>query len=377
MTFTLTRTFAAVSALLVFAFAAALAGCSGTSAARMAERLEMQREQWRLDRQELAGLEGGLARSLQPAVYAESEADTLANLLPGGETAFPPLSVALWRDYRAAAYGTAQPDLGSAYVKSVSSDGAGGFRVVFVIDGRESSSHFPVHLFSADNFSGSAEDNALVPYLLWSWTDSFEADPDEPATTDRATGSSLYDYFDINGWQAGGALIGNFRGFMTYGAVTRAENLPSGSATYEGRLDAEIWRTDSWEWGSRSSLRGVIVLAADFAVGEIGGKIDSLHIQHRASDAFRPMPEGNVIDIASVPIDEARIAAQWVGNDNNANAPPYGTIDGFAGTLIGEFYGPRAHEVGGVLSGRRVPTAATPEQFLLGAFGASRSDPGD
>ena len=377
MTFTLTRTVATVSSLLVFAFAAALAGCSGTSAARMAERLEMQREQWRLDRQELAGFEGGLARSLQPAVYAESEADALATLLPGGESAFPPLSVALWRDYRAPDYGTAQPDLGSAYVQSVSGDGAGGFRVIFVIDGRESSSHFPVHLFSADNFSGSAEDNALVPYLLWSWTDSFEADADGPATTDRTTGSSLYDYFDINGWQAGGALIGNFRGFMTYGAVTRAENLPTGSAIYEGRLDAEIWRADSWEWGSRSPLRGTIYLEADFAAGEIGGRIGALHIQRRAADAFQLLPEGNTIDIESGPINEARITAQWVGNDTNANAPPHETIHGFSGTLIGDFYGPRADEAGGVLSGRRAPTTVTPEQFLMGAFGASRSDPGD
>ena len=113
MTSPVTRTVATVSSLLVFAFAAALAGCSGTSAARIAERLEMQREQWRLDRQELAGLEGGLARSLQPALYADSEADTLATLLPGGETAFSALSVALWRDYRPAANGAAQPDLGT------------------------------------------------------------------------------------------------------------------------------------------------------------------------------------------------------------------------------------------------------------------------
>ena len=372
-----TRTVATVSSLLVFAFAAALAGCSGTSAARMAEMLETQREQWRLDRQELAGLEGGLARSLQPAVHAESEADTLANLLPGGETAFSALSAALWRDYRAADYGTSQPDLGGAYVKSVASDGEGGFRVIFVIDGRESVSHFPAHHFNADNFSGTAQDNALEPYLLWSWTDSFEVDTDEPATTDRTTGSSLYDYFDINGWQAGGALIGNFRGFMTYGAVTRAENLPSGSATYEGRLDAEMWMSDNWQWGSRSSLRGAIYLEADFAAGEIGGKVDALRVQRRAADAFQPLPDGNVIDIASVPIDASRVTAQWVGNDTNANAPPHETIDGFAGTLIGEFYGPRAGEVGGVLSGRRAASATTPEQFLLGAFGASRPDPGD
>lgn len=372
---TLART--AVAAFSVLVLIAVLAGCSGTSAARIAERLEMQREQWQLDRQKLAGLEGGLARSLQPAVYAENEADTLANLLPGGETAFSALSVALWRDYRAEDYGTAQPDLGSAYVKSVSSDGEGGFRVIFVIDGRESLSHLPAHLFSADIFSGSAQDNGLVPYSLWSWTDSFEADPDEPTTTDRTDGSSRYDYFDINGWQAGGALIGNFRGFMTYGARTRPENLPSGSATYEGRLEAEVWRADKWEWGLRTSIRGTIHLEANFGQGEIGGRIDALRVQRRAADAFQALPEGNAIDIASAPIDEARMVAEWVGNDPNENAAPHDTIGGFTGTLIGEFYGPSADEVGGVLSGRRAATATTPEQFLLGAFGGSHPDPGN
>ena len=372
---TLART--AVAAFSVLVLTAVLAGCSGTSAARIAERLEMQREQWRLDRQKLAGLEGGLARSLQPAVYAENEADTLANLLPGGETAFSALSVALWRDYRAEDYGTAQPDLGSAYVKSVSSDGEGGFRVVFVIDGRESLSHLPAHLFSADIFSGSAQDNGLVPYSLWSWTDSFEAAPGEPATTDRTDGSSHYDYFDINGWQAGGALIGNFRGFMTYGARTRPENLPSGSATYDGRLEAEVWRADKWEWGLRTSIRGTMRLEVNFGQGEIGGRIDALRVQRRAADAFQALPEGNSIDIASAPIDEARIVAEWVGNDPNENAAPHDTIGGFMGTLIGEFYGPSADEVGGVLSGRRAATATTPEQFLLGAFGGSHPDPGN
>lgn len=370
---TLTRTVATVTWLPVLALAAVLSGCSGTSESRIAERLELQREQWRLERQELAGLEGGLARSLQPAVYAGSEADTLANLLPAGETAFSALSVALWRDYRATDYGTSQPDLGSAYVKSVSGDGEGGFRVIFVIDGRESLTHFPAHLFSADIFTGSAHDNALVPFSLWSLTDSFEAEANAPAATDRTGGASRYDYFDVNGWQAGGALIGNFRGFMTYGAETRAENLPSGSATYEGRLEAEMWRADNWQWGTRSSLRAAIRLEANFEEGEIGGSIDALRVQRRAADAFQALPEGNAIDIASAPIDEARIAAEWVGNDTNENAPPDETIEGFGGTLIGEFYGPNADEVGGVLSGRRAATDAAPEQFLLGAFGASRA----
>ncbi|MCY4514330.1 MAG: hypothetical protein OXC69_04245, partial [Candidatus Tectomicrobia bacterium] len=97
-----TRNVVAVSSVLVLVLAV-LEGCSGTSAARIAERLEMQREQWRLDRQKLAGLEGGLARSLQTPVYAESETDTLASLLSGGQTVFSALAVALRRAFPAPA----------------------------------------------------------------------------------------------------------------------------------------------------------------------------------------------------------------------------------------------------------------------------------
>ena len=299
-------------------------------------------------------------------MYAESETDTLASLLSGGQTVFSALSVALWRDFRATDYGTAQPALGNAYVKSISSDGEGGFRITFVIDRRESPSHLPAHLFSADNFMGSAVDNRLIPYALWSWTDSFAANPDAAAATDRTDGSSYYNYFDINGWQAGGALTGHFRGFMTYGVRTRRENLPSGSATYVGRLEAEMWRADSWQWSSRTSVRGTIHLKANFNEGEIGGRIDDLRVRTLGAGAFQAMSEGNSIEIASVPIDESHIVTEWIGNDPVANAPPHETIRGFTGTLIGQFYGPSADEVGGVLSGRRAATATTPEQFLLG-----------
>ena len=373
---TVTRNVVAVPSVLVLVLAV-LAGCSGTGAARIAERLEMQREQWRLDRQKLAGLEGGLARSLQAPVYAESETDTLASLLSAGETVFSALSVALWRDFRATNYGTIQPALGNAYVKSISSDGEGGFRVTFVIDGRESLSHLPAELFGADSFMGSAEHNRLIPHALWSWTDSFDANRDAATATDRTEGSSYYDYFDINGWQAGGALTGHFRGFMTYGARTRRENLRSGSATYAGHLEAEMWSADSWQWGSRTSVRGTIHLEANFNEGEIGGQINALRVRTRGAGAFQALPEGNSIDIASVPIDESRIVAEWVGNDTVENAPSHQTVRGFTGTLIGEFYGPSADEVAGVLSGRRAATATTSEQFLLGGFGGSITSPGN
>ena len=358
--------------------AVAMAGCHGTRSDLTASgiaRLEERREQERLDRQRLAGLAGGLARSLHPSLYAESEDDTLANLLPGGETDFSALSAALWRDYLAEDDGTAQPDPGSAYVKSVSSDGERGFLVTFVIDGREAVAHLPARLYKGTLFRGSALDSRLTPYTLWSWTDSFEADPEGPGATDRTDGSSYFDYFDINGWQAGGSPVGNFRGFMTYGARTLPENLPSGRAAYEGRFRAEVWGADNWRWGTQTWVRGLLHLEADFGSGDIAGRIDALHFEPQG-DARYPLPAGNVIDIASAPIDAARFIAAWSGRGPSDSALRHETIAGFAGTMIGEFYGPAADEVGGVLSGRRAATDGMPAQFLIGGFGGSRPDTG-
>ena len=356
----------------------ALTGCHRTSSDLTESgiaRLEERREQERLDRQRLAGLDGGLARSPQPSLYAANEEDTLANLLPDGESQFSALSAALWRDYLAVDYGTAQPDLGSAYVKSVSSDGERGFLVTFVIDGREAVAHLAAGLYRGNLFRGSALDSRLTPYSLWSWTDSFDPDADDPAATDRTDGSSYFDYFDINGWQAGGSPIGNFRGFMTYGARTLPENLPLGRAGYEGRFRAEVWGADNWRWGTQTWVRGILNLEADFGSGEIAGRIDGLQFEPQGDTRY-PLPEGNVIDIASTPIDEGGFTAGWSGKDPNESAMPHETIAGFEGTVIGEFYGPAADEVGGVLSGRRAATDTTAEQFLIGGFGGSQSDTG-
>ena len=361
-----------VTVISVVVCLAALNGCTGSSdelaELRIARVLEEQREQERLDRQRLAGFEGGLARSLQNSRFADGDADTLSDLLPGGEEVFSTLSAALWRDYQNRS--SAVPGLGSAYVKSVSSDAKGGFHVTFVIDGKESLAHFPVHRFGTTLFQGGVQ-GSLTGYSLWSWTDSFEAGSDETEAANRTGGASYYDYFDVNGWQAGTSGIGNFRGIMTYGVRTRPDNLPTGSAGYEGRLRAEMWSADASAWGSQTWVRGTVHLQANFDDGQVSGRIDGLQFQPQGESRYA-LPDGNVVDIASTPIGEARFAADWVGNDSNRNAAPHETIDGFSGTLIGEFYGPAADELGGVLSGRRAATDTAPEQYLIGGFGGSQ-----
>ena len=357
------------------ALAAAMVGCSSTSAElaelRAAKLLEEQREQERLDRQRLAGLEGGLARSPEPSAYAASADDTLANLLGGGEMAFSALSAAIRRDFLGADSGTAHPSLGGAYVKSVAGDGAGGFRVALVIDGRESLVHFRAEETNARNIAlGEAEDN-LTAYTLFPWTHSFRADPNNPSTD----GSYTYDYLDLKGWTAGAVAWNQIRGFVAYGVRTTSENL-SGRAGYHGRVQAEFWNADDPNWNTQTSLLGTLHLQANLDEGEISGRIDELLARPPGAATYQPMADGNVIDIASTPIDAARFIAAWTGSDANVNAAPDETIRGFSGNLLGEFYGPAAEEIGGVIGGRRAATDSTPEQFLVGGFHGSQSGPG-
>ena len=365
---------------------AALANAQQTLAAlRMAEWIAEKREREIRDAQRLAGLEGGLAASPASPVYAANDEDTLASLLPGGEVLFAPLSAALLIDSLGNDRGVREPDLGAAYVEAVSGDGAGGFRVNYVIDGIETPVHFGTDRFgyyyggdwNAFYFS-DAETTEDDEYQLWPDIGSFDTGPeDQTATrrnTDRNDGSSEFTYLDINAWHdnRGGASL---RGYSTYGVRTRPENLPLGSATYEGRMQAEIWDSHAPYLDNQTLIRGAVTLEADLDAHEISGRIDEIYTRPAWAygSEYKPLTGGNSIDISSTTIDEGRFTAHWIGNDLDANAANRDTVRGFEGMMLGEFYGPTAEEAGGVLSGRREATDFTPEQYLIGGFGTAIS----
>ena len=310
-------------------------------------------------------LKGGLAQSPEPPVYADSNQDTLTSLLTGGNV-FPPLSAALPQDLVGPDAGVTQPDLNPAYVRSVSSDGAGGFRVTYVIDGEQ----FPVHL-EADQaveslgttyFQRVTEDNYS---FLWSWTEN--------------NGSSELNYLDLSGWTFGtsedGELTRSYAGYLTYGVRSMPENLPLGSATYKGRMQAELWNANSPDYYTQRQIQGALSLEVNLDDRQISGRIDELRMtppDSTFSGVYEPWGNGSSIDITGTTLEQARFTADWAGN-GPMDAAPDETIGGFTGTILGEFYGPAAEEIGGVLSGRRAATDTTPEQFIIGGLGASQT----
>ena len=338
---------------------------------RMAQMMVEQREQERRDAQIMAGLEGGLAQSPQPPVYAASDRDTLSNLLPDGDAVFSPLSSAIRLHFPGTNHGVMQSDLGAAYVKSVSSDGEGGFRVSYVLDGEETLVHFAADQYRPDpwfDFMNLMED---AGFWLWSWTDSFGDAND----TDRTDGSTVFNYFDFHGWAYDGAGEGR-RGSLAYGARTMPDNLPMGNATYAGYAITEWWNADNAYWGTQRYLQGHLMLEASLDDMEISGRIDGFRIPGWWSDSGEdePLDASNSIAIASTAIDQARFNATWIGNgpmDVASNETFYGAT----GTILGEFYGPAAAEVGGVLSGSRPAMGSSPGQVIVGGFGAAQLSP--
>ena len=326
--------------------------------------------------QTAAGRDNGISVSQDPAVYADSSSDTLASLLPDGNTAFAPITAAIQRDWDNNEF--RQPANGAAFVKSISSDGANGFNVTYVIDGRDTTVHFSADTWSEQccyNVSRRGGDNNIwrfKDYWLWAHTDSFYDDP-----SDRTSGSPEFAYFDINGWlvnQPGD----EFRGYSVYGAQTRPENLPTGSATYYGRMTASMWLGDNSEPEpeDRQWVYGTMALNADFDNSEVNGLIDQLAVQvGDFSEPAEAMAAGNSIDISNGVIADGGFTADWAGMDTDVNSSPYETVRGFTGAMLGQFYGPAAEEVGGVMNGHRPPTGDLPDQYFNGAFGASQPDP--
>lgn len=350
-------------AVLQAEVAALRSDIAGLRTGLMAAEMEQQA---RLDAQAMAAVGSGFSRSPQSPAYAASDQDTLANLQPGGEVVFAPLSSVVRR-----ARNVRFPDDGAAYVKSISSDGEGGFNMTWVIDGVESPVHFPADAYEPESFAfvhASEAGGHHDHYSLFGWTDSLYPEFFPGTTEDRTDGSTQFEYLDLLGW---GLYLGqddaSLNGFLTYGVRTLPNHLPGGSVTWEGVMYSNRYDDN----GTMLNLDGAVTLEADLDDMTIAGRIDGIHVPSWASTSGQNEPlEGSFIDIESGLIHDATFAQSWT-----AHGPAEGeTMLGFSGGLTGEFYGPAAEEVGGVMAGRRPGTDDSPGQHFIAGFGAVQAE---
>ena len=256
---------------------------------------------------------------------------------------------------------------GATYLKSIAGDGAGGFLAVFENDGKET----PLHFSETTRLAESRYPGITHYFLLREDADTFQYF--WPWTA--VAGVPGFDYLDLYGWSTGRRGT-EYSGYSTIGLRTPVQNLTIGTATYTGTMTAEIWASDDSQWGTQVAIHGTSFLAADLDGGRITGNVDGLRVGpvFGDRDAYKTLAKSNRIEISGTMQKDGSFTADWNGQGPETDVETSMTMRGFTGTAIGDLYGPAGEEIGGVLSGTRGVTGTLPEQFIIGAIGASRDD---
>ena len=162
------------------------------------------------------------------------------------------------------------------------------------------------------------------------------------------------DYYETAGmWIA--TPNGNLRHFLTSGARTGAADLPAGTATYVGHMQAENFSSVDPSSTVRHSLSGDLALTADFDASALNGEITNIEKRWREPQprVWIDLPDTTSFNIADGQIADGQFTATLTGVDTNESAPLHDSVRGYEGDVRGEFYGPAAEEVGGVISATR------------------------
>lgn len=280
----------------------------------------------------------GLTPSAATPQYAAGAGDTIDALLPNASRTFAPLSSTLVRKFSQPRSTSIAED---AYIKTISSDGANGFHVTYVVGSDERMVHFEVGDYgtpdSPTGYFKRTEDGSR--YWLWSYTGAF-AGPNK----NRGSASGEFRYFDVGGGSTSPPRSSNYSTVVTYGVRTEGADLPGGSATYGGRMYADRYSADDPDNNSgRTRMQGDVQLAVDFAAGTLDGKIRRIRTRAPGERFYLYMPATVYIDISGGMIVDGRFTAAWTEvNPGQAIA---------AGDILGEFYGPNGEELGGVING--------------------------
>lgn len=269
----------------------------------------------------------GLAASEASPVYATNEGDTIVALMRNARSVFAPIASTLQRTFSGEDVGTKPGS--DFHIKTVASDGSGGFNVTYVIGEEERDVHFTADDYGAEgcgDTSWCTQDEEGRGYWFWE------------------TYNDL-DYANTYG----ASFPGGNQSYLVLGARTESDAIPSGSASWFGRMYVQSWKQDNPSRDERITLDGRIVLTADFGESVLSGRIQAL--RSRGDDGvYRALEDSSAhFAVANGRILNGQFVAELSGK-GDATVQGDGTVRGYEGNMLGEFYGPEARELGGVVN---------------------------
>ena len=306
----------------------------------------------------------GLSRSAADPVHAMDASDTLATLLPVADNLFGPVSSTIKLSFGSSSLvGEFRVEPRVEFrVESISSDGADGVHVTYVVDdGEPVTLHLQEDDFNAPNYYKEIDDGR---FWFWSETGSFYG-------PEKNRGSAQFKYFDaygVNKYRSEDRLV--YRSYMTAGARTEAANMPVGTASYFGRMAAQTHLKNNPATSQRGYMRGRMSMTADFDASTLEGRISGIQRNPSGPDGYSLLPDTTYFEIENGKIVDGQFTADLTGRDTNAVASISDTVRGYEGDILGEFYGPAAEEVGGVLNA----SSSAHHRVLSGWFGGKQPD---
>ena len=146
---------------------------------------------------------------------------------------------------------------------------------------------------------------------------------------------------------------------MVYGNRTEVADLPAATASYDGRMFGFGYPSDNPDSSAQSSMRGSLTLMADFANSDVTGRIHDIKMRETPTSQYEG--SNGELAISNGVISGNEFTADVAGSVSS------GTVDA---DMTGQFFGPAAAEVGGVVSGEYTEPGET--ILLHGFFGGKK-----
>ena len=284
---------------------------------------------------------GGGGGTTMPEPMPEPPVPTIAESLASADTQFTPLTAAMRVDFNQSSVSLTD----DFRVTSISSDGANGWMVTYVLGGVEGMLHFG----HGDRVVGSPgdfkieSDEGREHWFFSRYSRHLEEGTEQQFTYSDNIGGSV------------GFGDARDRFMLVYGNRTGTAGLPAGSALYRGGLYIRSQPNTVGSSGSsgRINIDGRVRLVANFVAGTLEGGVSGIRFERYDENGNRgrwePIPTTNRFAFENGRITGARFMAELIGMDSGSNALD-DTVQGFEGTVDGEFYGPAAEEMGAVVS---------------------------
>ena len=291
----------------------------------------------------------GQNRSDVPPVYATNETSTLKATLANPANVIPALATSVNRDRE---LGTA---LGTVlFVKSIRRNANGEYVVDYVLDGADGQVTIPNDSAHCSTISCRVTEDGRT-FLFWARTDGEDRS--------RQDGLDEFEYL------AAHILSSRHRTWFVFGV--RNADLPLGTATYHGKFEASSWSATDRDLAMRQRLLGTMRIVANFDMRALNGRVYQVSGTPVGGGAYSPWETSSFM-LTNGRIVDGQFTATLTGVDSDPNPSLSKSVKYFMGDVLGEFYGPNAEEVGGVVTATR--TGTTDDRVLNGHIAGRKTD---